>query len=211
MNGQSPYCYPGTKVLVNKADIRDQAELQVYERQVTAVRLSELQLAPLHGHFDLEHLKQIHRHIFQDVYSWAGELRTVDLWKQKTQFLPGAILERSTKRLFDALKGEHHLRGLGVQDFTERAAHYMAGVNLAHPFREGNGRSQREFLRNLALNAGYEIQWSRVGKRELLLASIIGLDDQRPLAWALDVAIVNREPSRTLQRWWDGLARGLER
>ena len=73
------YCYPDSDVLINKMDIRDQAKLEEAERRLTMFRMSDLLDVPVKGDFDLDHLKSIHRYLFQDLYSWAGEIRTVDI------------------------------------------------------------------------------------------------------------------------------------
>lgn len=75
------YTYPDSDVLVNLADIRDAQTLHDFERGRTALRHIELDVIPIKGNFDLEHLKAIHKHLFQDVYSWAGQLRTVNIGK----------------------------------------------------------------------------------------------------------------------------------
>ena len=71
---QDPYCYPGTAVLINRLGIRDQAALEAFEADVTAERSSH-EVPP--GSLDYDHYLAIHRHLFQDVYDWAGEIRTV--------------------------------------------------------------------------------------------------------------------------------------
>ena len=76
------YCYPGTNVLKNKLNIREQETLYIYERKLTMLRLRELIKKPISGEFNLEHLQAIHWYIFQDIYDWAGEIRKVEIAKQ---------------------------------------------------------------------------------------------------------------------------------
>lgn len=79
------YCYPGSNVLVNKLDIRDPNKLQIFERKLTMLRLLELIDKPIEGKFDFKHLQAIHAYIFfQDMYDWAGKIRTVDISKGNT-------------------------------------------------------------------------------------------------------------------------------
>jgi cell filamentation protein len=85
-DGFDTYVYPGTEVLFNKADIREQAALNEFEADVTAVRMLELFNKPIQGDFDLTHLRAIHQHLFQDVYTWAGEIRTVDISRGTSRF-----------------------------------------------------------------------------------------------------------------------------
>ncbi|WP_179223576.1 Fic/DOC family protein [Paenibacillus tyrfis] len=137
---QSKYCYPGTDVLINYAGIRDEEQLKVFESIVTANRLAQLILTPTLGNFDLTHLKSIHHHIFQDVYPFAGKLRTEDIVKDTFRFAPMQFLESSATDLFRDLAKEKFLKDLPMADFAKRASHYMAEINVLHPFREGNGR-----------------------------------------------------------------------
>jgi cell filamentation protein len=75
------YCYPNSDVLINKLNIREQDKLYTFERRLTMLRLLELMDNPIRGQFDFRHLKEIHAYIFQDIYDWAGKVRTVDIAK----------------------------------------------------------------------------------------------------------------------------------
>lgn len=78
----SIYCYPNTNILINKLNIQDQDELHLAEADITSQRINQIKKSGwIPGDFDINHLKAIHRHIFQDIYSWAGEIRTVDIAK----------------------------------------------------------------------------------------------------------------------------------
>ncbi|MCP3776106.1 Fic family protein [Paenibacillus sp. MZ04-78.2] len=179
---QSKYCYPGTDVLINYAGIRDEEQLKVFESIVTANRLAQLILTPTPGNFDLTHLKSIHHHIFQDVYPFAGKLRAEDIAKDTFRFAPTQFLESSAADLFRDLAKEKFLKDLPMADFAKRVSHYMAEINVLHPFREGNGRAQREFIRQLAVNAGYQLDWSRVDKSLVMQASIRSKVDTQDLS-----------------------------
>lgn len=167
-----PYTYPGTDVLRNILDIRDPLQLDAFEANATAARLIELDASPLVGRFDVAHLKAIHRHIFQDVYRWAGEFRTVNISKGGHLFGVAAFVEPALHGLLRKLSGECHLKGIDARDFGTRAGYYMGEVNAVHPFRDGNGRSQREFIRELAGQAGFVIDWSRVSREQMIAASL---------------------------------------
>ena len=127
--------------------------------------------APPSGKFDTAHLKAIHRYIFQDVFDWAGQLRTVDISKGGHLFGRAAFLETALEQTFEKLAKEKFLAGLGEEKFVERAAYYLGELNAAHPFREGNGRTQREFLRELGLRAGHYLDWRRTTREEMIEAS----------------------------------------
>lgn len=164
------YCYPDSDVLVNKLDIRDPNKLQIFERKLTMLRLLELIDKPIEGKFDLKHLQAIHAYIFQDVYDWAGKIRTVDIAKGNT-FCNVRFISSQADAIFSKLKEEYYLAGLEEYMFTKRLAYYFSEINALHPFREGNGRSQREFIRSLALKNGYLIYFEKVSKEEMLIAS----------------------------------------
>ncbi len=152
-----PYVYPGTSILRNLRDIRDARRLEEFEAGRTAARLRQLQHRPIAGRFDIQHLQAIHRHIFQDVYEWAGEFRTVDIGKSGDLFALARHIGSSLRRTFEALSREQHLKGVSPERFCERGAFYLGELNAIHPFREGNGRAQREFVRELALYSGYTL------------------------------------------------------
>ena len=88
-----PYTYPGTDVLRNLRDIRDPHLLAGFEAESTARRIAELIRTPISGRFDANHLRTIHKYIFQDVYSWAGEFRTVNISKGRHLFAAAAFVE----------------------------------------------------------------------------------------------------------------------
>lgn len=164
------YCYPDSDVLKNKIGIRDMGKLQQVERRLTMLRILELIDNPVLGKFDLEHLKMIHRYIFQDVYDWAGEIRKVDIAKGN-MFCNVNFIEGQAAEIFRKLRDENYLQGLSNEDAAGRLAYYFSEINALHPFREGNGRSQREFIRTLALHIGYVINFANASKEEMIKAS----------------------------------------
>lgn len=107
-----PYAYPGTQVLRNIPGIRDEAALRAFEYEQAAIRTRELRDAPIPGKFDLEHLKAIHAYVFQDVYAWAGQLRTVNISKNGDAFAQPAFIEGAGRQLSTALAKENNLQGL---------------------------------------------------------------------------------------------------
>lgn len=172
----SDYFYPGTTVLKNKAGIQDQRKLESFEREVTALRLAELRLDPVRPTFDLMHLQQIHRRTFQDVYSWAGELRSVNMTKgpahDLTRFARVEELDKLGADIASLIKSGNNLRGLEKKDFASEMGAIYGAVNALHPFREGNGRATREFMTQLAEGAGYKLDFKAVGRVEWNEAAI---------------------------------------
>lgn len=176
------YVYPGTTVLRNKAGIQDQTALDAFEADATAVRMLELLEQPLEGRFDFAHLCAIHRHLFQDVYEWAGEIRTVDISRDTSRFANMALIERYLGGVLGRLPAENWLRGLQPEPFVARLAHYMGEINATHPFREGNGRTQRVFCALLAEQAGYFIDFESVDQAQMYRVMIANFNgNDKPL------------------------------
>jgi cell filamentation protein len=173
-----PYCYPGTAVLKNRANIRDQAALDAFEHEAMLQRAEEPY--PV-GRLSVNHFRAIHRHLFQDVYAWAGRFRTVRISKGGSMFCYPEHIRAETRRLFDQLKRDHYLTGLGREEFAQKGAHFLAELNAIHPFREGNGRTQLAYFTMLAEAAGHALELDRLDPDALLQAVIesFGGDEAR--------------------------------
>ena len=161
------YCIPGTAVLKNKAGITGQDQLDEYEGDFTAIRLLELTQNPVEGFFDLAHLCKIHQYLFQDVYDWAGEVRSVDIIRGESRFCNVRHIQSYSNTVFSAIAAEKYLVNLEPKVFANRLAHYLSEINAIHPFREGNGRVQRLFISQLAEHAGYTLDYSALDQSEL--------------------------------------------
>lgn len=168
---QDPYCYSNSRTLKNKLGIRDFDKLYNRERDLANLRSRELFERPVQGRFDFEHLREVHRYLFQDVYDWAGEVRTVDIAKGNL-FCRSFAIETEAERIFGKLENEEYLRGLMIGELAKRLAYYFAEINALHPFREGNGRTQREFIRQLALLNGYFLSFVGIKEDEMVEASV---------------------------------------
>jgi len=164
------YVYADSGTLINKAGLQDSAALKAFEADVTAVRMLELLERPVRGRFDLAHLQAIHRHIFQDVYEWAGELRNVDVSREGSYFGNWTLIGNYLEGQLGRLRQENLLHGLAPQAFAGRLAWYLAEINAAHPFREGNGHSQRLFCLQLAQQAGYFVDLHSLQHNEMYAA-----------------------------------------
>lgn len=169
----SHYCYPNSTVLINQFNIHDAAQLAGIERNITGLKILELQSKPLKGKFNLQHLQMIHKAIFEDIYAWAGEIREGDfLMKGDTLFCRGPFIESYAMDIYANLERRNFLRGLEKELLIEQLAYFMGEVNALHPFREGNGRTQRLYFYYLAKNAGYDLNFVGVDKSALLQADI---------------------------------------
>ena len=187
-----PDVYPGTDVLRNRAGLRDAEALRKFEYEQVASRSIELGAHPVRGRFDLDHLRAIHRHLFKDVYEWAGEIRTVNIHKDNLPFAQPAFIRSHAAALSADLAAEQHLKGMGKAQFVDRLAHHFTEFNALHPFREGNGRATREFIGLLAREAGYELDQTRIenDKGQWNRASAVGrAGDSAPLVAILKEAI----------------------
>jgi cell filamentation protein len=158
-NDVDPYLILGTKVLRNRLGISDARRLDRIERRLVADRIAEG--APV-GAFDLSHLRAIHRHLFQDIYDWAGELRTVEINKGGYQFQFRRYIQTGMHDVHRRLVQSKFLKGLSPNEFARRAGVIIGDVNYIHPFREGNGRAQAQYLKQLAAQAGHDLDLRRL-------------------------------------------------
>lgn len=165
-------CYPGTSVLINKLDIRDEQILAQIEADITRLRISQWELNPLTDTFDFNHYKAIHAHLFSDLYDWAGQIRTVDFSKKGTRFCPAAEIESQADLIFTRLRRLNFLKDMELRVFVEELTDFYCSTNELHPFREGNGRTQRLFLSQLVQNAGFILNFSDMDGDLLMIATI---------------------------------------
>lgn len=177
----SIYCYEGTNTLVNKLDIKDSKLLEEYEKTTVALKLLSLEKQGISGNFDITHFSNIHRFLFDEIYLFAGLFRTENIAKDNFRFAEWEYIESELNKLLDNLKSENYLQNLDKQVLAERLAYYTAELNVLHPFREGNGRTTREFIRQLALKNNYYLNFNSVSSTELLNASIKSVIDTTDL------------------------------
>lgn len=168
-----PYLDSKTGVLRNLVGATTCRKLREAEGNIVA--LAEIALAEIPHTVDLLELQRIHKSLFGKVYDWAGKLRTVDIRKGSEEyFLSCGYLENGVKFVLDELRKEDCLQGLNREDFVKRLAYFYEQLNFVHPFREGNGRTQRVFWQRVAARSGYKIDWSEVVGDELDNASLVG-------------------------------------
>ncbi|SDM27430.1 cell filamentation protein [Modicisalibacter muralis] len=168
--GQDPYCYAGTPILRNLLGIRDDPTLEAAERDLTVLTAEEIQFAP--PPYELDYLKSLHHQLFSDLYPWAGEIRTIDIAKGETRFCNVQRIEPEAGKLFTRLKRENYFTDLPRDQLVSAVAEFYGDLNVVHPFREGNGRTQRMLFEHLVINVGYEISWEEIQREEWLHANI---------------------------------------
>lgn len=175
-----PYVDPRTGVLRNRLGITDAALLAQAEARLVAAAEVVLFAERLDlGHYDLAHLRAIHRRLFGEIYDWAGEFRSVNLSKGDSVFALVEWLEPQAEQVFAWLAEEQHLLNRTREDFIEGVSRFLSDLNALHPFREGNGRTQRAFLRLLAADAGWHLAWSDVDPVENAAISAASMADRR--------------------------------
>lgn len=167
------YFIEGTDVLKNKLGITDKEELKEKEIEITFLKNLELMEKPIDLDFGVEHLREIHRYLFGDIYYFAGENRNVDMRKGNSYFAPSSEIDRRLEMAF--LEFENELKDVySKYDFASHLANIYLELIIIHPFREGNGRSVREFIREYAnsksnklVDGPYEFSWKNVDIEEL--------------------------------------------
>jgi cell filamentation protein len=170
--GSSLYCYEGTNLLRNKFQIKDQTILDEVEKLYTMLRIAQLNEGDKTFTFTIQGFKDIHSFIFGDVYEFAGEFRLEGISKGSSVFAHPAFLQEQAERIFYELNNERNLNGTSVKQLAERLAYYASELNALHPFREGNGRTIREFIRQLAQTNQRHLDWNKASRRESLEAFI---------------------------------------
>ena len=164
-----PYCYVGTKVLRNRANIRQANELRQFELAMTTQRFDEPLPA---GRFSVSHYCAVHHHLFQDVYSWAGKFRSVRISRKESAFCYPENIAKEIRTLFANLRKRNLLGELSQKEFAVQAAHFLAEMNAIHAFRDGNGRAQLAFVIMLADRAGHPVNLAKLRPGKFLKAMV---------------------------------------
>ena len=164
--------YEGTDCLINKLNVQDKEQLAKIEASITLAKTAELESAPRSTSFDFEHYKQIHKYLFEDLYQWAGEIRTIDISKKGTIFTPAKDIEMVAESCFGRLKKQNFFKSLDFDDFVNNIVDFYCDTNMLHPFREGNGRTQRVFIAQLIRFCGYDMNFSEIDTDDLMIATI---------------------------------------
>lgn len=177
----SHYCYENTNVLINKLDIKNNEILQQAENKIVLAKLFELRQNNQIGKFDMIHFTSIHKFLFEDIYPFAGKFRTENIAKGFFSFAEWEYIEDELNKLLEQLKNENYLANLDKENLAKRLAYYLAELNVLHPFREGNGRTIREFIRELAYKNNYLLDLQQTEAKEMLEASMKSVIDTKEL------------------------------
>jgi len=177
----SMYCYPGTNVLKNKLNIRDSNKLFEIEKQIVLVKSYILRQNKIRYTFDKRHFTYLHDFLFSDIYPFAGKFRTENIYKGSFTFASWEYIESELDRLLKELKSENFLQGLDKENLSKRLAYYLSELNVLHPFREGNGRTIREFIREIAMLAGFTLDLQNTTPEEMFNACVKSVYDTTDL------------------------------
>ena len=167
----SIYCYKDSNVLVNKLNIHDNKKLATVERKLVLLKLYTLRQNNNIEKFDIHHFLSIHKFLFEDIYPFAGKIRSEDIAKDSFRFAKWEYIEDQLNELLNKLSKDN-LKNLNKEDMSKKLAYYMSELNVLHPFREGNGRTIREFIRELAYVNGYSLDIKNVNPKEMLASCI---------------------------------------
>lgn len=190
---KSIYCYENSNILINKLNIKELKKLQEYEAKVTAAKLLSLMQKGITGNFDVNHLISIHTYLFEDIYPFAGKIRRENIAKDEFRFAQWEYIEEELEKLMNKLKKEEYLVGTNKEQLAEKLAYYTAELNVLHPFREGNGRAIREFIRQLALKNGYRLNLKKIPPIRILEASKKSIVDTQDLAQIFKECLENKK------------------
>ena len=199
MSDVDPYLIPGTGVLRNLVNAHSGQALNAAENDWVTFRFLQLQKTPLTAEGTVKQLQWIHHFLFHDVYEWAGQIRTIDMSKGGgSVFQPLQLFDTGVRYAETTLRDDHMLQGLDREQFIERLAVNFDNFNTLHPFREGNGRTQRVFWTLIARDAGWGLDWSQVSKHENDIASFIAHEnvDYHPLEAMFDKIVQPLPPEQ---------------
>lgn len=150
------YTYPDSTVLVNKQNITNIEEAYRNEHLFVTRRLADLRLEPIHV-YSMSDILAIHNYLFQDIYAWAGQYRKVNISKSGNPFMPIQSFNTAETHMNNLIHSYHQTAN-SKDEIIMHLSEILDNLNYFHPFREGNGRTQRDVIRSLALSKGYSAQ-----------------------------------------------------
>lgn len=173
----SKYTYKGTDVLKNKLNIQDEELLKEYETRLVAFKIATINSAKLPKGYTPERLKFIHKYLFDEIFYFAGEYRQENITKGNFRFSEFEYIEDNIQRIFNNIKIEE-MKKLPFDKFVKHISYIMTELNVLHPFREGNGRTIRELVREICFDCGYAIDWYEINHDDILRAAKMAVLDE---------------------------------
>lgn len=199
-----PYIDPTTGLLKNKVGATTLDELKKAEGELVSIATVKLiEDPPRNRTADLNELQEIHRRLFAMVYPWAGEIRTVEIRKPvkgSAFFLPSPAIPTGIEYSMNELKKDGYLKNLDKDEFLDRLVRNYDNYNYVHPFREGNGRTQRMLWTLICHEAGYDIDWRLISKQDNDEGSRLAAEqrDYSILRRTFDVAVKPCDPNEPI-------------
>ncbi|EJF76716.1 hypothetical protein MCO_01555 [Bartonella sp. DB5-6] len=215
------YTYPNSNTLKNKYGIKNLKLFLEKCSHDTTKAMINLRTEPLPEQFDASYLCHIHKSLFSNTFEWAGQLRNIPFTFEdgtiavmpemkrtgwESAFAIGDKIQEGLQRLDQTLREKNNLQGLTREDFISETMEMFNSLNHIHPFREGNGRTQRFFFENLAKAAGHQLNFSLVTKERMMVASVAVTEDGNlePMKHLFE-DISNPEKIRVLKEFMDNM------
>ena len=173
----SKYTYKGTDILKNKLDIKDENLLKEFETRIVAFKIATISTLTLPMKYTPDRLKFIHKYLFEDIFYFAGEYRKENITKENFRFSEYVYIEDNIKQIFEKID-INKMRIMSFNEFIKTLSYIMTELNVLHPFREGNGRTIRELVREICFDCGYVIDWYEINHDDILRASIKAIVDE---------------------------------
>lgn len=178
---KSIYCYEGTNILINKFDIKNPKKLNSIEREIVTLKLGDYKEYMTIDVRNPNLLLDLHKFVFEDIYDFAGKFRQENIAKENFRFAEYKYIQDNYYNLMNEVKKDNYLVGLDIDKLSEKLSYYMSELNVLHPFRDGNGRIIREYIKLLAENSGYTLTWGKKSSREIFEASVKSVHDDSDL------------------------------
>lgn len=166
----SKYTYKNSDVIKNKLNIKNAETLKKYETKMVAFKLAAIRFEKIEKTFDEEHIKKIHKYLFEDIYEFAGQYRLENITKDNFRFSEYEYIPENLRKIVQKIKLEE-FKEMDFYKLLKKISEIMTDLNVLHPFREGNGRTIREFIRQLLNELGYDVDFSKVDYNIILNVS----------------------------------------
>lgn len=175
MKKWSDYLLP-SGTLKNLINIENENVLDFLEFEISGKIVASISRTPIIKNFSLLTYKQIHKEIFKNIYDWAGKFREVNIAKGGHSFCDVCYLDSFGESIFESLNKNNLYQNLEKDEFIKKCASLLSDINAWHPFREGNGRTQKVLLNYIANINGYHFMFNRVLTKDWVRASIESFD-----------------------------------
>lgn len=169
----TPHLIKGMNILKNKPGFTDQKQLDIFEEKAFVFRCMDVP----EGNFSTNHLRNLHKHLLQDVYEWAGEFRDVPIAKGRSRFCQPQFIDQQVDKI-TLLVDVEKMKKAKAKDFASKLAEIVGELNAVHPFLDGNGRAIRVYAQQVAAAAGYDLEiyklkgeaWNKASEQSFMMA-----------------------------------------